>query len=162
MKRWTMVILVIVAAALLAPASSAPTTSRGTYLVFVDDNVAATSSGDTVEVALEDGIFNGATREASGEGAWTSDALGSGTFTLERLVAFQFYGCGFMGDPTLCGGRAVFAVHLSGSAELDGLLEVNCQIGSPPPGTSEGTKLNVGSGFNFHRHVSGENVFVAL
>src|SRR6266508_2689206 len=161
MKRWSTVILVIVAAALLAPASSAPTTSRGSYLVFVDDNVAATSNGDTVEVALE-GIFNGATREASGEGTWTSDALGSGTFTLERLVAFQFYGCGFMGDPTLCGGRAVFAVHLSGSAELDGLLEVNCQIGSPPPGTSEGTKLNVGSGFNFHRHVSGENVFVAL
>ena len=158
MKRWSTIVLVVVAAALLAPASSAPTTSTGTYAVLVDDNVAATSTGQTVEVSLE-GTFSGATREASGEGTWTSDALGSGTLTLQRLVAFQFYGCGFMGDPTLCGGRAIFAVHLSGDASLDGLLEVNCQIGSPPPGTSEGTKLTVPR-FNFHRHVSGENVFI--
>jgi hypothetical protein len=92
------------------------------------------------------------------------EGVASGTFTLERLVAFQFYGCGFMGDPTLCGGRAIFDVHMvvtGADFEFDALLEVNCQIGAPPPGTSEGIKLNA-RGLNFNEHVSGENVFIAL
>lgn len=162
MKRWTIALLVLVVAGLLVPSSGVPATSKASYLVFVEDNVAAAANGDEIEVSLE-GEFDGASKEASGSGVWTHAGVASGTLTLERLVAFQFYGCGFVGDPTLCGGRAIFDVHMvTGTGfEFDALLEVNCQIGAPPPGTSEGTKVNA-RGLNFNEHVSGENVFIAL
>ena len=96
-----------------------------------------------------------------------------GTFTLSRLVAFQFYGGGQVDTPdgpvdlppNLCGGRAVFGVHATSAAgqQSDGLHEVNCQIHNPggqaPPGTSEGLKVNA-RGVNFNKHVTGDNLFV--
>ena len=92
-------------------------------------------------------------------------------FTLTRLVAFQFYGCGGVEDtplpPDFCGGRVLLAVHATTSTgeQADGLLEVNCQIHDPggqaPPGTSEGVKVNA-RGINFNKHVTGDNLFVML
>jgi hypothetical protein len=104
-----------------------------------------------------------------------STVLETGTFTLTRLVAFQFYGCGEVtmeGEriplpPDLCGGRAIFAVHAVSSTgeQATGLGEVNCQIHDPggqaPPGTSEGVKINA-RGINFNKHVTGDNLFVML
>jgi len=102
--------------------------------------------------------------------------LESGTFTLTRLVAFQFYGCGEVTvegapvtlPPDFCGGRVIFAVHGTSSLtgdQSDGLYEVNCQIHDPggqaPPGTSEGVKVNA-RGFNFNKHITGDNLFVML
>jgi hypothetical protein len=94
-----------------------------------------------------------------------------GTFTLTRLVAFQFYGCGEVEDtplpPDFCGGRALFRFHATASTgeERAGLYEVNCQIHDPggqaPPGTSEGVKVNA-RGVNFNKHVTGDNLFVML
>jgi hypothetical protein len=70
-----------------------------------------------------------------------STVLETGTFTLTRLVAFQFYGCGEVtmeGEriplpPDFCGGRAIFAVHAVSSTgeQATGLGEVNCQIHDP-------------------------------
>jgi hypothetical protein len=95
----------------------------------------------------------------------------SGTFTLTRLIAFQFYGCGEVEGtqlpPNFCGGRAVFGFHATSSTgeETVGLYEVNCQIhdpgGTTPRGTSEGVKANA-RGINFNKHVTGDNLFVML
>jgi hypothetical protein len=126
-------------------------------------------TGATIDTELE-GAFDVDARTASGSGTYESDAIGDGTFTLTRLVAFQSYGCGFvdgtdLGNPTFCGGRVVFAAHFTPATgpAFDGLVEVNCQISGPdrrvPPGTSEGTKVNT-RGVNFNTHVSGDNVFI--
>jgi hypothetical protein len=76
----------------------------------------------------------------------------SGTFTLTRLIAFQFYGYGEVEGtelpPDFCGGRVIFRFHATSSTgeETVGLYEVNCQIHDPggktPRGTSEGVKAN--------------------
>jgi hypothetical protein len=93
--------------------------------------------------------------------------LASGTPTLKRLVAFQFYGCGEVTTPggpislppDFCGGRAIFAVHATSATgeQGDGQLEVNCQIPNPggqaPPETSEGVKVNA-RGIDFNKHVT--------
>ncbi len=165
--------LLLVAATLVAGVTSAaPATSKGSFEVLVEDNVASADNGDTITVSLE-GAFNGATKEATGAGIWThrrgSTVIGSGTLTLERLLSFQFYGCGVIDGITLpadfCGGRALYAVHLvagpPSSLQFDGTLEVNCQIGSPPAGTTEGIKLVVKDVINFNNHVEGGNLFVA-
>jgi hypothetical protein len=125
------------------------------------------------------GSFDVAAKTASGDGTYSlmagSTVLETGTFTLTRLVAFQFYGCGEVTEdgeqiplpPDFCGGRAIFSVHATSSTgeEGDGLLEVNCQIHDPggqaPPGTSEGVKVNA-RGINFNRHVTGDNLFQML
>jgi hypothetical protein len=104
-----------------------------------------------------------------------STGLDTGTFTLTRLVAFQFYGCGEVtmeGEriplpPDFCGGRAIFGIHATSSTGVqhDGLLEVNCQIHDPggqaPPGTSEGVKVNA-RGINFNKHITGDNLLQML
>jgi hypothetical protein len=135
------------------------------------------ANGLTLESELQ-GSFNVANKTADGSGAFSllagTTVLDSGAFSLNRLVAFQFYGCGEVTTPdgritlpsNLCGGRAIFAVHARSSItgeEVDGLYEVNCQIHDPggqtPPGTSEGVKVNA-RGINFNKHVTGDNLFV--
>jgi hypothetical protein len=126
------------------------------------------------------GSFNVAIKTASGNGTYSltagSTVLETGTFTLDqRLVAFQFYGCGEVtmeGEriplpPDFCGGRVIFSIHATSSTgtQHDGLLEVNCQIHDPggqaPPGTSEGVKVNA-RGINFNKHITGDNLFQML
>ena len=125
--------------------------------------------GATIQTELA-GSFDAGAKTASGSGEYESAAIGDGTFSLTRLVAFQFYGCGYfedfnLGDPTLCGGRVMFAVHFTPDvgAPFDGTIEINCQIhgasNQPPPGTSEGIKINT-RGVNFNKHVTGDNVFI--
>jgi hypothetical protein len=91
--------------------------------------------------------------------------------TLTRTVALQFYGCGVAPDggslpPNFCGGRVILGAHFVESTtgfEFDGQIKVNCQVHDPgkepPPGTSEGVKVNT-RGINFNKHVSGANLFV--
>ena len=101
--------------------------------------------GLTIQTEMT-GSFNVAAKTASGHGSYSlmagSTVLETGTFTLDqRLVAFQFYGCGEVtmeGEriplpPDFCGGRVIFGVHATSStgAQHDGLLEVNCQIHDP-------------------------------
>ena len=135
---------------------------------------ARAGNGDTIEVVLT-GAFNKRAKTASGSGTWThrrgSTVLGSGTVTLTRTVALQFYGCGVAPDgsslpPDFCGGRVILRAHFVESTtgfEFDGQIKVNCQVHDPgkepPPGTSEGVKVNT-RGINFNKHVSGNNLFV--
>jgi hypothetical protein len=179
MKRFAVVLAFLLAAAAVLAGSAGSRTSKSTFEVFVEPTLSAASNGLTLETELE-GSFNVAGKTASGSGTYELMAggtvLDSGTFTLTRLIAFQFYGCGEVTAEgvriplplDLCGGRVILAVHATSSLtseQTDGLYEVNCQIHDPggqaPPGTSEGVKVNA-RGINFNKHVTGDNLFVMM
>jgi hypothetical protein len=167
-------LVLVFCVAAVAAASAGAKTSKSSFLVFVEPTISAASNGLTLETELE-GTFNVADKTASGSGSYAAmsgaTVIESGTFTLTRLVAFQFYGCGEVEGtplpPDFCGGRAIFGFHATSSTgeQRDGLIEVNCQIHDPggktPPGTSEGVKVNA-RGINFNRHVTGDNLFQML
>jgi hypothetical protein len=179
MRRFAVALVLMLAVAAVSAGSAGSRTSKSAFEVFVEPTTSVASNGLTLETELE-GAFNVADKTASGSGSYSvmagTTVIESGTFTLTRLVAFQFYGCGEVDTPDgpltlppdFCGGRALFAVHATSSAgeQSDGLYEVNCQIHDPggqaPPGTSEGVKVNA-RGVNFNKHVpGGDNIFVML
>jgi hypothetical protein len=178
MRRTAVALAFVLSAAAFAAGSAGSATSKSAFAVFVDETTSAASNGLTLHSALE-GSFDVAARTASGEGVYEVFAgateIEHGTFRLNRLVAFQFYGCGEVTTPDgrvslppdFCGGRVIFAFHATASTgeQTDGLYEVNCQIHTPggqaPPGTSEGVKANA-RGVNFNKHVTGDNLFVML
>jgi len=172
MKRIALAFALVFFVVVVAAGSAQAATSKSSFLVFVEPTISAASNGLTLETEFE-GTFNVSSKTASGSGSYAVMAgdtvIESGTFSLTRLVAFQFYGCGEVEGiplpPDFCGGRAIFGFHATSStgAERDGLIEVNCQIHDPggqtPPGTSEGVKANA-RGINFNKHVTGDNLFV--
>jgi hypothetical protein len=172
MRRLILAAVLMVTAVLLTAGSAQSATSKSAFQVFVEPTFSSASNGLVIETEME-GSFDVAAKTASGDGSFAimswDAVLESGTFTLTRLVAFQFYGCGEVGGtalpPDFCGGRAIFAVQATTASgeHGDGLLEVNCQIHDPggqaPPATSEGVKVNA-RGINFNKHVTGDNLFV--
>jgi hypothetical protein len=176
MRRFAVALAFLLAAAAVTAGSAGSRTSNSAFAVFVEPTVTAAANGVALETELE-GSFNVANKTASGSGSYSvmadTTVLDSGTFTLTRLVGFQFYGCGEVTmegvriqlPPDFCGGRAILAVHATSATgeRGDGLRKVNCQIHDPggqaPPGTSEGVKVNA-RGINFNKHVTGDNLFV--
>jgi hypothetical protein len=167
-------------AALVAGSAGSATSKSAFHVIVGEGTISGASNGLTLWSELPSGSFDVASKTASGEGFYevrdSTTLIDNGTFTLTRLVAFQFYGCGerptpagpISVPPDFCGGRALFAFHATSSsgAQIDGLYEVNCQIHDPggqaPPGTSDGVKANA-RGVNFNKHITGEgdNVFLA-
>jgi hypothetical protein len=174
MRRLVLALAFVFCVAAIAAGSAGAATSKSAFEVFVEPTISAASNGLTLETELE-GSFNVADKTATGSGTYAvmagTTVLDSGTFTLTRLIAFQFYGCGEVDStalpPDFCGGRAIFRFHATSSTgeETFGLYEVNCQIhdpgGTTPRGTSEGVKANA-RGINFNKHVTGDNLFVML
>ena len=167
MKRIALALALALLTALALAGGAASKTSKATFDVHVGDNfapplahpsIARAANGDTITIVLT-GSFNKATKAASGGGTFVhmrgTTVLATGTLTLTRTIAFQFYGCGVAPDGSafpsnFCGGRVLLAAHLVGhpasnpsaTVEHGALLEVNCQVHSsttsPPAGTSEG------------------------
>src|ERR687888_1294813 len=174
MKRIALALTLALSVVVVAAGSALAATSKSSFQVFVEPTISAASNGLTLETELE-GTFNVANKSASGSGSYAvmngDSVVESGIFSLTRLVAFQFYGCGEVeGIPlpsNFCGGRAIFGFHATATTgeQRDGLYEVNCQIHDPggqaPPGTSEGVKVNA-RGVNFNKHVTGDNLLVML
>jgi hypothetical protein len=179
MKRIAVAVAFVFSAVAIAAGSAGSATSKATFQVFVDETASAASNGLVLNTELA-GQFDVAAKTASGDGDWSlmagATVIDHGTFTLTRLVAFQFYGCGEVAQegetislpPDFCGGRAIFAidaVSAVNSEHHDGLYEVNCQIHDPggqaPPGTSEGVKINA-RGINVNKYVTGDNLLVML
>jgi hypothetical protein len=176
MRRIAVALASILVAAAVMAGSAGSATSKSTFQVFVDSTLSGASNGLVIETEME-GQVNVADKTASGDGTFAIMAGASeiehGTFTVTRLVAFQFYGCGEVTTPDgritlpsdLCGGRMILSVHATSSSgeQGNGLYEINCQIHAPggqaPPGTSEGVKVNA-RGVNFNRHTTGDNLFV--
>jgi hypothetical protein len=174
MRRPVLALAFVFCIAAIAAGSADARTSKSAFEVFVEPTISAARHGLTLETELE-GSFNVADKTATGSGTYTvmagATVVDSGTFTLTRLIAFQFYGCGEIEGtqlpPDFCGGRAIFRFRATSSTgeETVGLYEVNCQIHDPggrtPRGTSEGIKANA-RGINFNKHVTGDNLFVML
>jgi hypothetical protein len=174
MRRTAVALVLVLSVAAIAAGGAGSATSKSAFLVFVEETTSAASNGLTLHSELE-GSFDVRAKTATGEGVYEvtagSTVIEHGTFTLTRMVAFQFYGCGEVDGirlpPDFCGGRVIFAFHAVSSAgeQRDGLYEVNCQIHDPggrtPPGTSEGVKANA-RGVNFNKHVTGDNLLVRL
>jgi hypothetical protein len=174
MRRFAIAAALMLCVVAVGPASAGARTSKSAFQVFVEPTISAARDGFTLETELE-GSFDVANKTATGDGSDTvmngSTVIDSGTFTLTRLVAFQFYGCGEVEGtalpPDFCGGRVIFRFHATSTTgeETVGLYEVNCQIHDPggktPRGTSEGVKANA-RGINFNKHVTGDNLFVML
>jgi hypothetical protein len=177
MRRIALAAAFVFSAAAVAAGSGGSATSKSAFQVFVNETTSAASNGLTLNSELA-GMFDVAANTASGNGDYAVMAgtteVDHGTFTITRLVAFQFYGCGEVTEdggsislpPNFCGGRVILAFHAVSAVtgeQVDGLYEVNCQIHDPggqaPPGTSEGVKANA-RGVNFNRHVTGDNLFV--
>jgi len=176
MRRFAVALALLLAVAAVTAGSAGSRTSKSAFAVSVEPTISAASNGLTLETDLE-GTFNVANKTASGGGSYSlmagTTVVDNGKFALTRLVAFQFYGCGEVTTPdgritlppNLCGGRVLFVVHATSvtGEQSDGLYEVNCQIHDPggqaPPGTSEGVKVNA-RGVNFHRHITGDNIFI--
>src|SRR6266511_2611264 len=130
MRRIVLAVAGLLLVGTVAAATAWSRTSKASFEVFVEPTLSAASNGLTLETEFE-GTFDARNKTASGAGTYAimsgPDVLESGTFTLTRLVAFQFYGCGEVEDtelpPDFCGGRAIFEVHATASTgeEGDGL-----------------------------------------
>ena len=130
MRRIAFVFAFLFSVAAIAAGSAGSATSKSTFEVFVEPTITAASNGLTLETELE-GTFNVANKTASGIGTYSvmagTTVLDSGTFTLTRLVAFQFYGCGEVDTPNgpmslppvLCGGRVILAFHATSSRDRE-------------------------------------------
>jgi hypothetical protein len=179
MRRFVFTLALALSTAAVVVGSAGSTHTRSSFQVLVEETTTAASNGPMLVSELE-GSFDVVAKTASGEGSFEVFAGGTevdhGTFTLTRLIAFQFYGCGEVTDedgnpielpPDFCGGRALFRIHFTSFTGEEGTAqyEVNCQIHDPggqaPPGTSEGVKANA-RGVNFNRHVTGDNLLVML
>ncbi len=135
---------------------------------FEGSDVAMAANGDTVSL-MGGGTIMTHPNLASGSGTFvhknaSGDVLATGAWSATELLSFKSYGCGFEGNPSLCGGQAMLRVVLDpgepGGQTFPAILTVNCLIGNPPAGVMEGVRLNVQSLINFNKQVSGETVFI--
>lgn len=132
-------------------------------------DITQADNGDRIELTGQ-GTFDANARSVTGGGDFTHKSAGgtvlaSGTWSAQRFIAFQDYGNGTpQGLPENTeGGRLVLRVHLSpagGASGHDAILQVNCELGSPPAGTEEGFTLAVQDAINFNKKVSGVTVYV--
>jgi hypothetical protein len=136
----------------------------------VGDEAMSSSTGDIVRV-IGTGILDASSKTASGGGTFThfgpdgTTVKRTGTWTVTGLTSFQFYGCGGEGLPsTFCGGRADFtiAVTPAGASAAPGFLQLECVLGNPPSGASEGIRVWVPGHAEFNKTVqeSGNTVLI--
>jgi hypothetical protein len=113
----------------------------------------------------------GPDKSVSGSGTYTitsaSGETASGTWTATQMLSFVNYGSGAAQGtpPNFFGGQAQMMVTLSGVGS--GVLQINCTLGTPPPGhvgpngDEEGIDLRLGTGMTFKRESSGNTLFIA-
>jgi len=173
--------LLLLAASLSGASGAAGATSKAAYSWHVADEllqenagsppwaIAEADNGDRVLVRGT-GAMDGAGKTASGGGVFEhrradGTLVGSGTFTANRLLSFQFYGCEPFAETQICGGLAKLDVTLTPDANpslhVAGTLWIDCLIGDFPPNRQEGIRLNVKDALNFNKTVhSGFTVFI--
>jgi len=179
--------LVLVTAMLGVSGVASAGTSKAAYSWHVADDLlenevasppyAIAEAPNGEEIWLDGvGTFDPVSKAADGGGtlfhyAPDGTLLGQGTFTADRLISFQFYGCGGGGLPDfLCGGLAKLHVMITpegASQQYPAILWVDCLLGDKipsdgEPARAEGIRLNVKGIINFnktHEH-SGFTVFI--
>ncbi len=128
-------------------------------------DVAMAENGDTIEIA-GGGTFSVHPKSVTGGGTFThknSSGNVSGTWTANQLMSFVSYGQDGTFPAGFTGGRALIRITLSvgGTPVHDAILQIDCELGTNPPGhEEEGVRLVVQGGLNFNQKVSGLTVFI--
>ncbi len=123
--------------------------------------------GDRIEITGQ-GTLQPSANKATGGGTFVhkhgSKVVGQGTWTATSLVSFISYGTSPEVLPAnFEGGLSVMTVHLTsadGSVQFDGVLTVDCLIGSVPAGAEEGVTLTIPGVIDFDDIVSGFTLFL--
>jgi hypothetical protein len=171
----------------IAPSAALGHTSKAAYDWHVGDALlqsfgfpvgeqAMAPNGDVVTIEGT-GSFSANGDWATGGGTFShhvaaTDTTITGTFTADRVISFQFYGCGEDAGaplpPEFCGGLLKLAITATPDAapnvHLAGALTINCEIGpNVPASVVEGIRVNVYDVINFNKPVeeSGANLYVA-
>lgn len=182
--RAARVLLISVLALVVLGAATARADDPGRFAFHAGDgfggiespDVTAAADGGTITISAA-GEFRVGHRRAHGEGTFEHRAangtlLGSGSFRVRRLDAFDFFGCGVAGGQiipaNLCGGRAVFEVKVvahpaaGGTERFNATLVVTCLVGNQvPAGAEEGVTVDVPGLVSFDRPISGETLLVS-
>ena len=131
-------------------------------------DVTMAANGDAVAVS-GGGTFSLRPFTAAGSGNFvhksaSGDVRGAGTWVVLKLLAFHSFGDATpQGLPSnIEGGQLVLVVQLqvNGTPVFNAILNVDCELGTPPPGQTEGITLNVQNVINFSEKVSGFTVFI--
>jgi hypothetical protein len=174
--------------ALLTPVAAVAHTSKATYDWHIGDaflqaagfpagEQAMAENGDVVTLEGT-GTFSADGKWATGGGTFShhvvaADMTLTGTWTADRVISFQFYGCGVAeGEPfppDFCGGLLKLAVTATPDANpdlhLSGTLWINCEVGANVPASViEGVRLNIPGIIHFNKPVpgSGANIYIQL
>ena len=169
----------------LAPAASADSNNEpGTWELQMDvPNVSEAPNGDQISVTGS-GEFSIHPKSENVSGTFThtdadGNVVGSGTWTADKLLSFEFYGCGIVESTgailpdNFCGGVLKLDVTLTPTGTtlaLDGKLTIFCIVGPQAPSShdtppfvepgEEGITMVVPGVANFNSIVSGMNIYI--
>lgn len=156
-----------------------PNNAPGTWELHLEvPNVSEAPNGDRISVTGS-GVFSVHPKSVTASGGFThTDAsgavVGSGTWTADKLLSFEFYGCGVVESldvtlpPDFCGGALKLDVTLTPTGTtlaLDAKLTIFCIVGPQAPSShddpsEEGITLVVPGVANFNELVSGMNIYI--
>jgi hypothetical protein len=183
-RQFTLLVALLLIVGLMAPSAALGHTSKVAYDWHVGDALlqslgfpvgeqAIAPNGDVVTIEGT-GSFSADGKWATGGGTFShhmaaSNTTITGTFTADRVISFQFYGCGTGGLPAnFCGGLLKLAItatpDAAPSVHLAAALSINCEIGpNVPASVVEGVRVNVYDVINFNKPVaeSGANIYIA-
>jgi hypothetical protein len=179
-RRLAVVAAFALATLALSPGAVAdPNNNPGTWELHIEvPNVAEAPNGDRISVT-GGGVFSIHPKSVTASGTFThTDAsgavVGSGAWTADKLLSFEFYGCGVVESlgvtlpPDFCGGALKLDVTLTPTGTdlaLDGNLTIFCIVGPQAPSShddpsEEGITLVVPGVANFNKIVSGMNIYI--
>jgi hypothetical protein len=185
MKRFGIVLALVLAGMLLLPAMASASSTDNTYQFHIEvPNVSRDSHGDSVAVTGM-GRFTEHQKAMTGGGTFTHTFAGGGSITgtwmATELLEFQPYGCGIVHNfptpgattplpPNACGGAMKARVTLTATVmgrtlTRDGILTMFCIVGPNPPNShddpsGEGIHLLVPGITNFNKIVAGMNIYI--
>jgi hypothetical protein len=182
MRRWIVLVMVVVAALASAPTALAARSSDTFLLIAEEDNFGTAANGDNVAVTVEEGSwFDASPKSVSAAGDFThvdadGNVRGAGSWTATSLISYDFYGCRYipaldvdLGDDNLCGGAVKMAVVLDTPiGQFPGVLTVFCIVGPQAPAShngshgGEGVTLNVPGIVNFSHAAGGDNIYIRV
>jgi hypothetical protein len=186
-RQFTVFVAVLLLIGAMAPSVALGHTSKVAYdwhlgdallqsLGFPVGEQAIAGNGDVVTL-VGTGSFSADGKWATGGGTFSHhvaavNATITGTWTADRVISFQSYGCcedmGAPLPPDFCGGLLKLAVTATPDANpalhLPAALTINCEIGTDVPASViEGIRLNLYDIIHFNKPVSesGANLYVA-
>ena len=130
--------------------------------------IAMAENGDTLTVQGS-GTLTPSPKSADGGGTFIhknadGDTLAEGTWTVTGLVMFKSYGTTDLGGGVIGeGGLALVNVHgvSTTGLEFDGVLRIDCLLGTPPAGADEGFRLAIQTfDLNFNKEEHGATLLL--